>query len=607
MLATAGRASPAIGFGENFVARHRSGRNGRCGREVPGVVGRRALFATSEGFALAGAARAQLDREVGWKISSASKWAGLRNLVLLPPLLAAVWFVHKYARELPLTDEWFYVHALRRLHDVDFGTLAGWAEALRLYPAKFNDHLVVVPFWFYAPIAELTGYDSRWAIALTVAAFAGQVWVFRAWVLRSAWAAVPVALVMFCPSHYMEFLWGWQITLTFSVVFPLAGLAVLEGTAEASAPAALVRRAALAVGWLLLGVFSSAGAAFAFLAAVVVIALKPMRLTRKVALAAGVFGVGLGVYFAFMRTGPQKLSFGVREFWDVMTALGATLWGSPVGLFEFKFDGRSAGGLAVLVCTAAALARGLVQRMAGRLALATGITLVGYLCMASIAMSRPYLGNWHVQYALPAVCGGYAIAYLVWREDRSWWARVPFFGLAALLTSCGYGYYKAITDYGRDYLRYIHSIENYQLLNLVEPGRPTPYPPQGGNDMTGRLFLFLAAHDHALFAKVPPLKPAGPLPANAKFYIDEQRVTTSALPLGRPDSKVAWLTIAVPGAPSWRVVRLRAGEQTLIAWRVHPAHVPPACVQPDETYFMAALLPHRWAPGAAAMAIEVCD
>jgi len=559
------------------------------------------------GFALAGAAGAQLDQIVGWKISSVQKWAGLRNLALLPPLLVAVWFVHKYARELPLTDEWFYVHALRGLHDVDFGTLAGWGEALRLYPAKFNDHLVVVPFWFYAPIAELTGYDSRWAIALTVAAFAGQVWVFRGWVLRSAWAAVPVALVIFCPSHYMEFLWGWQITLTFSVVFPLAGLAVVVGAAEATTRGAMVRRAVLAVGWLLLGVFSSAGAAFAFLAAVLIVWLKPLPLTRKAVLAAGVLGVGLTVYFAFMRTGPQKLSFGVREFWDVMTALGATLWGSPVGLFDFKFDGRSAGGLAVTVCTAAALARGLVSGRLGQLALAAGITLFGYLCMASIAMSRPFLGNWHVQYALPAVCGGYAIAYLVWREDRSWWARVPFFALVALLTSSGYGYYKAITDYGPDYLRYIQSIENYQLLNLVEPGRPTPYPPQGGNDMTGRLFLFLAAHDHALLDKVPELKSAGALPAEAKIYLDQSLVPGRPLQLGRNGAKVAWLTFAVPGRPTWRAVKVKLGGQTLIAWRVHPTHVDPACLQADETYFMAALLPERLPRAPAVAEIEVCD
>src|SRR5262245_60121504 len=142
---------------------------------------------------------------------------GLRSeLVLLAPLIAAVVFVLKFAGALPLTDEWNYTHAIRALDGVDLWSRAGLAEAVRLYPMRHGEHLVGVPFLVYWPLAEWTHFDSRWIIGLTVAGFTAQMLIFRRWVVRSALAMLPIALVMFCPSHFMEFLWGWQFTVTLS-------------------------------------------------------------------------------------------------------------------------------------------------------------------------------------------------------------------------------------------------------------------------------------------------------------------------------------------------------------------------------------------------------
>src|SRR5262249_2453020 len=153
--------------------------------------------------------------------------------------------------------------------------------------------------------------------------------------------------------------------------------------------------------------------------------------------------------------GPGRMVFGVREVLYVLTALGATLWGSPVGLSDFSLDARSAGGLAIVACTVATVTRAGVRGQLAGLALPSSVTVFGYLCVVSIAMVRPYLGNWHVQYALPAVCGAYAVAYGLRRVDRSAWAAAPFFGLSALMASSVFGYYHGFTEYGPDFHRYI--------------------------------------------------------------------------------------------------------------------------------------------------------
>ena len=552
----------------------------------------------------------------GRKTPATPRIALLPGALLLLPAAAAVAFVHAFGRALPLTDEWHYVRALRWLHDVDWSSLAGWREAYRLYPKTWYDHIVALPFVAYAPVAEATHYDSRWAIALTVAAFAGQVFIYRAALVPSAWAVLPIALVVFCPSHYMEFLWGWQATVTFSVVFPLAGLAFLDGIADPATGRVRLARTAAGLALLLFGVFSSSGAVFALASAVLVVGLSRIGWWRK-ALVLGACAVAAGlaaiVYIRLMRSDPghvplaaRHVVFRWREAMDVCTALGAALWGSPVGLSEFGLDARSAGGLAIVALTAVVAGRAAVQRSLPKLALPLGVALMGILCMASIAMARPYLGNWHVQYALPAVCGGYAAAYALWRVDRTLWAGVPFFALSALLVSSVVGYYEGFTRYGPDYQRYVRSIEDYQFRNLTEPGLPTPYPPQGPNEMDAQLFLFLEAHGHPLFADASPPRPAGPLPRGARVFRDDAELPRPAMLEGGA-GKVSVLTVVVPGPTTAGGVRARIGDENVRLRRVHPEHVPAAARSPNATHFMAVIVPSRLPAGVQRVDLEMLE
>jgi hypothetical protein len=236
--------------------------------------------------------------------------------------------------------------------------------------------------------------------------------------------------------------------------------------------------------------------------------------------------------------------------------------------------------------------RALVLRLVPQLALALSVTLFGYLCVVPISISRPYLGNWHLQYALPAMCGAYAAAYALRRADKSWFSAVPFFGLCALLTSCLFGYYKGFTFYGPDYLNYIRSIERYVVRNLEEPGLPTPYPPQGHLDMDAKMLLFLSAHEHAVFTDSPPPAAAEPLPPAARIFVDAAELSQPwRISGGR--GKTALLTVVLPDASSKRGVLVKLGDSTLILRRVHPQHVPAETPrEPNTTYFMGMIVPH---------------
>jgi hypothetical protein len=535
--------------------------------------------------------------------TAVSPWDAL----LLVPLAVAVAFVLAFARAFPLTDEWFYTRALMRLDGVDWASLAGWAEAWRIYPAKLFDHNVSVPFVLYAPLMKATSYDSRWAIAMTLAAFAGQVWVYRTAMVRSAAAALPIALVAFCPSHYMEFLWGWQVTITLSVLFPIAALALIHEACAAPDGWTRARRLAWGLALLLLGVYSSAGAFFGFAAALLVIGLARIEWKSKLRMLLVCAVAAALVYWRAMPGGTRPhVVFGRRELLDVFTAFGATLWSLPIGVVDFQLDSRSAGGIAIAALTAMVVARATYVRQLSTLALPLGVALMSYLCMASIAVARPYLGNWHVQYALAAVCGGYAAAYTLWRADRTLWAAVPFFGLTALLASSVYGYYEAFTSYGPSYHRYIRSIEDYQFRNLTEPGLKPPYPPQYDNDMGPELFLFLAANGHPLFATQQSARAAGSLPAGSRVFLDATEMSQPITVEGG-SGKVSLLAVVVPGAPAAGALLARIGGETVRLWRVHPSYVPEPARINGATPFMAVIVPRRFPSGRQRVELELAD
>ncbi len=518
----------------------------------------------------------------------------LAAVSLLVPLLAALVFVQMFAGPLPLTDEWTYTHALREIHDIDWDSDTAWSQFRAAYPTRHSEHLVGVPFVLYAPIVELFNYDSRWIIRLTVGCFTLIGLIVWRRLIPEPERLFPVLLLLLCPSHFMEFLWGWQVTLTLSILFPLAGLAALDQISSAEKPAHVARVVMIGTVLIVLGTFSSAGGFFGFPAAIFLMALKPIRWRRRV-WSIAFLGVVAGVIYQLFlsKTSPHEITIGAREFWYVLTALGATLWGSPVGLTEFQFDARSAGGLLIVGSTVALGVRAFVTRATPQVALAMSVVLFGYLCVIPIAIARPYLGNWHLQYALPAVFGAYAFAVRLHRHDTTLWTKIPGMTLGALMMSCLVGYHQGFTQHGPAYREYTKAIEDYTLNHLPYPERRPPYPPQGANrDMDAHLTLFLAAQGNPVFPAPTQIENPYPPDTLIRAFLDEQQVDFPVLLTGlAPPAKILSIILRVDNPPHEMVARI--GEELRWLPRVNESFIPDGGHSPDAAYYMALIDPSR--------------
>ncbi len=514
------------------------------------------------------------------------------SVLLLVPVIATIVFVQKYASPFPLTDEWFFARAILTLQEADCHSLSGIAHALTLLPTKFGEHCVTVPFFFYWPLAEWTHFDSRWAIYLTLASFAVQAALYGTLLGRSPWWTLPVVLILFCPSHFMEFLWGWQFTLAFSIVFPLGGLVVLDRIPVASGWRSQSRYVAVGLGLILLGTGSSAGGFLGFPCAILLLLLKPIPWKARIGWMALLALIAGSIFVAFMHAPEGESSFGITTLLFMATAVGGTIWGAPIGTFEFALDFRSVTGLAIAAATLALAARAWRLGLLPRIALPLAISAFGWLCIATVAMSRAYLGNWHLQYALPATCGAYVTAHVLWRIDRTAWSAVPLVGSCALLLGSATTYPHAFAEDGPDYRQYSRSIENAVMRNLTHPNVHKPYPDQGPWDMNAELLLFLSANGHAVFKDPDPPSVRRPLPWNARVFVDGTE-SPGPVHVAGGCGPVSVLTVLGPRGAIAKALTAWIGDTRLILRRVDARHVPAGCgAEPGGVCFQGLIVPH---------------
>ena len=246
----------------------------------------------------------------------------------------------------------------------------------------------------------------------------------------------------------------------------------------------------------------------------------------------------------------------------------------------------------LLLCLGAVLVRAIMLQRLPQLALGISVTCFGFLCVIPIAMSRPYLGNWHLQYALPAIYGTYAMAYALWHGDRTRWSTVPLAALVVLLTSGLFGTYQGFRTYGPSYRDYTAAIESYMIQKLDTPDVNRPYPEQHPErDLDLRLTLFLSAHDHPVFRALPAPGDLRPLSAKAKLFLGDKFIPTfETLPIDLATTVHLTLTLPANDAPRGILLRTETFELTLR--RVDMSHAPSATHEADRTYYMAALIPH---------------
>lgn len=412
-------------------------------------------------------------------------------LLLLLPLAAVIVYVAKFATATPLTDEWIMVGAAMDLHN------HGWSlHTLRSIQFQHDQHVMIVPYLIYFPLEELFHFDTRALIAVTLLCFAIQLAVFRLRLVKNDLAALPIALVLFSPSHYMEFHWGFEFVLALSVTFPVVALAVLDRIGDDAAGVS-IRRYLIGTVLLVCGALSAASGYFGFLSAIVLIMLKKLPRRTKIVLSLSWVLIAAGIFYGIATRHHPGHRLGVREIFYVLTALGGVIWGSPVGIFNFGIDRESLTGLALIVVLIAALAR--MRARLSSFALPIALISLGLLGIAAVGVARPYLGNWHLQLALPAVCGIYAAAYLVWRQERSRFNTVVFSGAVLILLLNLYGTYLGFTVYGPMYRGYVAKVEDYILS--YTPSLEKPFPHPGDRDIDAGMIEFLREKHHPLFDK----------------------------------------------------------------------------------------------------------
>jgi hypothetical protein len=407
--------------------------------------------------------------------------------ILVIPMAAAGIFVWLHAISYPLTDEWLLLRNAMTAHDM------GWSDPLRTLSAmtwKIYEHPIVLPNFVYLLIGPIFHYDSRAFIFITLVCFATMLIVFRTAIASSAWAALPAALVLFAPSHYMEFMWGFQFAMAMSIALTVLGLAIFNRTTPEESTAMFSVRLSCALCLIIAGLFSSGEAAFGFPALLVLGLLKRLSVPR----CRTVIGISLLAFvvaIASMGASANLRSIPIlRDIMVIPTALGAVLVGSPVGLTAFPFNWTAAIGLAICVivvlCTVVAWRRGLLAELALPLALFT----FGFLVIAAIAVSRPYLGNWHLQAALPAILGAYGAAIVLARHVASPVTLTLKAVTTALVGLVAIGYWYGHTKYGPEYNAYANKVANYARNYLDHPDAPKPYPPTGGWDFNSAMASF---------------------------------------------------------------------------------------------------------------------
>jgi hypothetical protein len=425
--------------------------------------------------------------------------AGARERLALVTALvciaAAALFVIVYATPMPLTDEWLFLRSVIALERLDLTSFEGWRAAWDVAALTIYDHCVAVPFLIYWALAGVVNFDNRAFVAITLVGFVVQYLVYLRHVLRSHLAVLPIALVVFSPAHYVEFLWGFEFTLSLSILLPMLGLVVLDRLSASDGCRSRVAKMMSGFVLVTLGALSSAAGAFGFVAAAGLLVVKPLpRTTRTLAVA--VFG-GAAVVALCGLSSTRSMRMEGGKVLQALTAFGALITGSPVGLTEFQIDDLSLTGLAIVGATAVVAARALALRRLPAIALPMSFVMLGGLSIAGVVLNRDWLGNWHLQHALPALCGAYAAAVLLRRLDASIYASAPLYVLTAILLLSPVGYYMGFSYYGPRYHAYVKSIEDYARRFVDEPDLKKPFPPTRVWDLDVEMVSFLKSRGHA--------------------------------------------------------------------------------------------------------------
>lgn len=417
-------------------------------------------------------------------------------LCAAPALIATVLFACVFSTATPITDEWYFLHAAINLHSLDWHAWADWKRIPEIYAFKPGDHVLALPFAIYLVVSELSNYDQRAEIAITIATLIVQIAVYRSVVSKSAWMTLILSVILFNPVRYMDFMWGYQFTIALSIMFVILGLAAFHrlGAREHAFWKTIVISLAL----MAAAIFSSAAGYFGLIGAAVMVSAMRIEARRKLAALAVIGAAFVALYLPLRPPSHAPITDWQRDALYVLTALGGVLWSSPLGLFSFPINVRSVTGAVLLLFFLVALWRAWTVERMSEIAFPLGLVAFSLLALAVMALNREYLGNWHLQFVAPAVCGIFMCAWVVSEGTR---IRVGLAASMLILVGAIVGAKDAFLVHAPDYRADVRAIERYILGFTPNNPQPKPYADRPAEwDVDQTMIDFLARRHHPLFA-----------------------------------------------------------------------------------------------------------
>lgn len=410
------------------------------------------------------------------------------------PLIVCVVFVVVHATPTPLTDEWLFLRGAMKWSQSE-PSIASFSDALvwRIY-----DHIVVIPFLIYLPVASLFGYDNRALVLVTIVCYAVLLWTLQRRFDPPAYVLFFLSLVIFSPARYMDFLWGFEFTLALSVLFSVLGLHVLDSIRTTDRGPRQVIKTTAGLALLACSVLSSAGGLAGWLAAVPLITMKGLGRRSTTFILLGLVLAGVGLHW-LTHAEPRPIHIDSRTGLVVATAFGASIWSMPVGLTSFTFNVLSVTGGSIVLAAVCAFVRASLQRNLAEIALPISLVVFSVIAAVAISIRREYLGNWQLQFVVPGVCGAILATHTMWRLHKTRIDKTVWIVVCGWVSLSCAGYYDAFRVQGPSFHEYARSIERYMLTYEARPDQPLPYPPTGGWNIDRDMIEFLKSHDHPLF------------------------------------------------------------------------------------------------------------
>jgi hypothetical protein len=421
----------------------------------------------------------------------------LRELILLLPIPLAIYYTMSFSVPAPITDEWQLTNNAMIAHNMGWKHPLDTARAMRW---RGRDHPLITTTIVYLIVGPRVHYDARVFIMITLGCYGVWLWVFRTRIADSPWTALPVALLLFTPSHWMEMVWGFQFGTSLSLMLPIVALAVMDTLPELANWRAFGWRLVAALALISAGSLAVAGGLFGFPALIVMMVVRRLSWMMKSVTIVAAAALFLLINYT-SRTAPTPWQYTPRVFNTIMIGIGGTITGLPGGTFDFPFELPAFLGLVFCLIMLTSIAVAIYQRVLPILSLPLGLFVIGFLSAVGVSGTRPYIGNWHLEMILPAVVGAYGSVVMLARVVPG--PRIQaFFGFAAGLVCLVLSAHGQAWKYGADHRSYAMSVNTYMKEYLIHPDakKPYPIPPQ---DFDADLARFLQKKHYNKFKNWP--------------------------------------------------------------------------------------------------------